>query len=395
MKKLYLIITLTLAITIVKAQWTAVNTGLTSLTVYTLESDGTNIFAGTNGGVFLSTNNGGTWSPVNSGITLTNLTINTIAISGTNIFIGTLSGGIFLSTNNGANWTAINNGLTTLNVWSLAINGANIFAGTAGGGVFLSTDNGGTWTAINTGLNTAYNVTSFAISGTNIFAGIVGGGIFLSTNNGNSWSAVNTGLTTTWIHSLIISGTKIYAGTDLGAFLSTNNGGNWILLNSGFGTFSTSITSMVLNGTNIMSGVYYNGVYLSTNSGNTWLQENSGLTDTLVNTLAISGTQIFAGTNGGVFTRPLSELTGIEEVQINSNLSISPNPFYSFTTITFSEEQKNTQLKITDILGNTIQQTIINGKQSTIDLSGAAKGIYFAEIIDANKNAVNKKIVVQ
>ena len=86
---------------------------------------------------------------------------------------------------------------------------------------------------------------------------------------------------------------------------------------------------------------------------------------------------------------------GIQEFTKEQTITISPNPFSSFTTITFSEEQKNTLLKITDMLGNTIQQTIINGKQSTIDLSGAAKGIYFAEIIDANKNAVNKKIVVQ
>ena len=86
---------------------------------------------------------------------------------------------------------------------------------------------------------------------------------------------------------------------------------------------------------------------------------------------------------------------GIKIYQNENTIAISPNPFTSFTTITFSEEQKNTLLKITDMLGNTILQTIINGKQSTIDLSGAAKGIYFAEIIDANKNAVNKKIVVQ
>ena len=60
----------------------------------------TNIFAGTyGGGVFLSTDNGASWTAVNNG--LTNPDINTLAINGTNIFAGT-NEGVFLSTNNGA-----------------------------------------------------------------------------------------------------------------------------------------------------------------------------------------------------------------------------------------------------------------------------------------------------
>lgn len=36
-----------------------------------LASDGTNIFAGTSGGVFLSTNNGSSWTAMNYGLTST------------------------------------------------------------------------------------------------------------------------------------------------------------------------------------------------------------------------------------------------------------------------------------------------------------------------------------
>jgi hypothetical protein len=54
------------------------------------------------------------------------------ATSGTNLFVGTY-GGVFLSANNGTSWTAVNSGLTDLIVFSLAVSDANLFAGTNSG----------------------------------------------------------------------------------------------------------------------------------------------------------------------------------------------------------------------------------------------------------------------
>ena len=39
-----------------------------------------------------------------------------LAVSGTNLFAGTDGGGVFLSTNNGTSWTAVNTGLTNTDV---------------------------------------------------------------------------------------------------------------------------------------------------------------------------------------------------------------------------------------------------------------------------------------
>jgi len=193
---------------------------------------GTNIFAGTGGGVFLSANNGTSWTDVNKG--LTNTDVQALAVSGTNLFAGTWGGGVFLSTNNGISWTAVNTGLTNTDVQALAVSGTNIFAGTDGGGVFLSTNNGTSWTAVNMGLP-HIRVYSLAVSGTNIFAGTRGDGVFLSTNNGTSWTAVNKGLTNDYVHSLAVSGTNIFAGTEgCGVFLSTNNGISWTAVNTDF-----------------------------------------------------------------------------------------------------------------------------------------------------------------
>src|SRR5450759_3571560 len=57
-------------------------------------------------------------------------------VNGANLFAGTYGGGVFLSTNNGTSWTAVNSGLTNTNIRCLAVSASNLFAGTDDG-VFL------------------------------------------------------------------------------------------------------------------------------------------------------------------------------------------------------------------------------------------------------------------
>lgn len=80
-------------------------------------------------------------------------------------------------------------------------------------------------------------VRSLAVVGTNLFAGTGdGGGVYRSTNNGTSWTAINAGIGLSLdngnahIFALTVSGTNIFAGTDVLAYRSTNNGTNWTTL---------------------------------------------------------------------------------------------------------------------------------------------------------------------
>lgn len=77
-----------------RAQWIQTNgpSGVSSTNC--LAVSGTNLFAGTNKGVFLTTDNGTTWSAVNTGLP-TNTTVNALAIGGTNILPGLATGFIF------------------------------------------------------------------------------------------------------------------------------------------------------------------------------------------------------------------------------------------------------------------------------------------------------------
>ena len=77
------------------------------------------------------------------------------------------------------------------------------------------------------------------------------------------------------------------------------------------------------------------------------------------------------------------------------SFTISPNPFNSSTIISFDEFQNNITIKIMDVVGKEIKATNFTGKQFIIEKGDMSKGVYFVQIIDENKNAVNKKIVIQ
>ena len=99
-----------------------------------------------------------------------------LAVSGTTVFAG-VNRGVYRSTDNGVSWSAVNSGLGSSFVRALAVSGSRLFAGFDGAGVFLSTDNGTSWNAVNTGLPNV-RVLSVVASGTFLFAGTYGGGSF-------------------------------------------------------------------------------------------------------------------------------------------------------------------------------------------------------------------------
>lgn len=325
--------------------WSAVNTGLTYTLganlnqvsdITSLAINGNTLFAGTwqGGRIYVSSDNGQNWTTSNSG--LTSEYVQTLAVSGNNVFAGTYDSGIFLSSNNGQNWTSVNTGLTSVNILSMAVSEDNIFAGTSDGGIFLSSDNGQSWSSVNIGLpysktnpQQLTSIYAIAINGNNIFAGTFDSGIFLSTNNGLSWSEVSTGLPIITVMSIAVNNNNIFVGTypvlnsitgELyagGIFLSTNNGQNWVEMNTGLP--SKHINSITISGDNIFVGTNGMGICNSTNNGQNWSTVNSGIILTYVQAFAFNETNIFAGTDGGGVFR--SANNGQNWSAINSGLT--------------------------------------------------------------------------
>lgn len=107
--------------------WNAVNTNLDQYAIYALAVYESSVFAGTNYGVFSSTNMGSSW-------TLTGLTqpIRSFTIADSYIFAGSPFAGVFLSFDSGTTWQSINEGLEVNEVAALAANDSYLFAGVLG-----------------------------------------------------------------------------------------------------------------------------------------------------------------------------------------------------------------------------------------------------------------------
>ena len=365
----------------VNAQWVEVNVPAPGY-ISAITVSGTDLFVGTSlGAVFLSTDNGTNWREIDSGLTTPDYEdyISSIAISGNNLFAGTR--GVFLSTNNGTNWNPVNSGLTIAQgLIKLAVSparseaaSAKIFAGTFGAGVFLSTNNGTSWTVIDSLLTDTNvtasgfpetNVTALVVADTNLYSAIWGWGVFVSSNNGTTWKAVDTGLATTMVNTVAVSGSNIFTGTLFGGvFLSTNKKSGWV--NAGLAGYN--VYAFAFSGTKIFAGTG-NGVFLSVDNGTSWTAVNTGLGNYTINALAVSPDSlgfIFAGTDGGIWRRPLSEMpTSVErhpnDLPTHCSLDQNfPNPFNPTTTISFSLPSKSfVSLRLFDALGRQVSDLL-------------------------------------
>ena len=84
-----------------------------------------------------------------------------LAVNAAGLFAGVSGDGVLRSTDGGGNWVAVNTGLTSVSVQSLLASGTDLFVGTYDQGVFRSTDNGAQWSPASTGL-TNTNVEALA-----------------------------------------------------------------------------------------------------------------------------------------------------------------------------------------------------------------------------------------
>jgi ligand-binding sensor domain-containing protein len=296
--------------------WTWIDSGYS---FNTLAVCGSTIFAGNEYGIFVSSNNGKSWSSADSGVSVSSLTV-----CGTSIFVGT-STGLLLSTNNGKTWTTI--GIPFSSVTSLAAGGGNIYAN-AYNGVFYTSNNGSSWTTI----NGTTVVSSFAGTGGNVFEAYLDyPGILLFSDNGSNWAGVDSSLSNRGVLAILVSGSTIFAGTDSGIFLSTNSGKNWKPIDSGLQWMewheNENVDAIVLSDSNIFIGTEAQGIFRSSNNGTIWTAANSGLTNTDVLSLSVVGSTIFAGTDNGIF---LSNNNGASWTAANSgsqNQILSPRCF--------------------------------------------------------------------
>ena len=273
--------------------WTWMDIGIPFVTA-TLALRDTDLFAGTNVGIFRSTDNGASWTRVlDSSVTC-------LLFRGTDIFAG--GAGLYRSTDNGTTWQAMNSGPTNLDIRTLAFKGSELFAGT-GNGILCSTDDGISWIDRTSGIVERMQLRTMASApnragGTDIFIS-AGWKFFYSSDNGDTWIDENdSGIAVvnscgfTYFndieHLLAVPGdsghTSLYTyGFGCGIFRSTDYGRSWKNITQGQHDFDN--TSFLTTGPSIDgfgSSLYINGpngLYCSSDDGADWWCLSSGLVD--------------------------------------------------------------------------------------------------------------------
>jgi photosystem II stability/assembly factor-like uncharacterized protein len=97
-------------------------------------------YAGTDGGLYKSTDGGVSWTPLTNGLIATAIYTLLVDPESHSTFYAGTDGGVFKSTDGGESWTAMNQGLGARRVLAVAIAPTlpqTIYAGTAGRSVFV------------------------------------------------------------------------------------------------------------------------------------------------------------------------------------------------------------------------------------------------------------------
>lgn len=384
------------------SNWTQVgNIGFNEI-VWSLSNDlNGNLLIGTIGGkIFRTTDNGTTFEHLNTNMFAGFIWSILVNSNGT-IFAGT-EHGLYSSSNNGVNWSLTS--LAGSDVRALAKdNNGNLYAGLFGLGVFKSTNNGATWTMINNGL-TSLAIHSIVVNQSNeIFVGTLGGGVYSSVDGGTNWNHKPMSYNFVWALASAPNG-NLYAGTyGNGVYRSTDNGNSWVKSSSYPANYVYAL-SVDGNG-NLYASSWEAGVFVTNITTNTWQSVGLGgfgVSSVMVNSM---NNAVFAGTSNGAVLKLNDSPTGVNgNVEIPNNFSLEqnyPNPFNPATTIEFSiASREQVTLNIYNVLGELVE-TLVNEQLEAgtykINFSGInlTSGMYIYHIQAGNFSSSKKMMLVK
>ena len=270
------------------------------------------IYAGVDGGVYVSRDSGATWQCSSDGLP-SGQEVRALAMDPADphiLYAGTYSG-VYRSTDGGESWSEASRGLTRDLVFSLAVDSADtsvIYAGTDTQ-VFKSIDGGDQWAASSDGLP---EQTVWALQVDRATPGVVyagtDSGVFQSVDGGQQWRRTGRGIPEgVRVQSLIIDCDTpglLYAATGVGVYRSMDAAVTWQAATEGIG--EEAVHSLAVDPSDpdvLYAAVGTRGVWRSTDGGDTWEPKGGSIKERVL-ALAVHPTQpqlVYAGTGRGVF----------------------------------------------------------------------------------------------
>lgn len=255
------------------------------------------LFAATDAGLYISRDAGETWSEATTDWPTTSLSCRSVVIDpfDSNTILAGLDGsGLHRSSDGGETWGAINGGLDPdrlkrAKVFDIVVDRTSpdiVYAALSILGVVKSTDRGNSWQPVTQGYAASGTIPTHILvnqtDGKTLCFGTASGDLFRSVDGGTSWSPTRR---STPYGSRILSLTAdpsdartIYAGTESGVLLSNDFGGSWRRLSAEMPRIPTSLVASGGTGQSVLYAFGQGtGVQRSGDGGATWNRADNAL----------------------------------------------------------------------------------------------------------------------
>ncbi|MEK6753498.1 MAG: hypothetical protein AABZ00_14670, partial [Chloroflexota bacterium] len=276
--------------------------GLGGNNIRRVSVNGSTVYAGTFGGLSISTDGGATFINKTTADGLGSDVVGGAYASGTNMYVGTNSG-LSISTNGGSTFTnkTTANGLGSNLVFDVYVSGSTVYAVTDGG-LSISTNGGSTFTNKTTANGLGSNILmDVYVSGSTVYAA-TNGGLSISTNGGSTFTNKTTanGLGSNNLYGIYVSGANVYAATNNGLSISTNGGSTFINKTTSNGLGNNFVSGVYASGSTVYASTF-GGLSISTDGGATFTNKTGdGLGSSSINNVDASGSTVYVSTWNGL-----------------------------------------------------------------------------------------------
>jgi photosystem II stability/assembly factor-like uncharacterized protein len=257
------------------------------------------VFAGTDRGLFKSTDGCKTWT--RPGSIDSNLKVTGFVRNNNLFFAGTDAGGVYESDDDGITWRKMN---AFDSIFCLAVTDSFIFAGNTRGMQKCRIDDSvWSWVAAE---KIPYGIISICAEDSVVVAGGYQSGVYRSNNFGCDWMSVtSTGLPSAKITSVAISRETVFASIPSnGIYCVVNCGLNWARITDGASTIYGDVAVI----DNSVLVATKEGIYNTDFFGTTWHSVNTGLESKIISTFFLSGNSLYAGSeHDGIWYRSVSD----------------------------------------------------------------------------------------
>jgi len=314
--------------------WPTGSYGYVHADIHTLDFFGNTLFCGSDGGIFKTTNAGGSWTDLTAGIQNSQFyRLGTDPNNAGNIMAGAQDNGCTLLKS--GTWTHVTGGDGMECLIDYSDNNF-MYSTSQNGTIYRSTNGGGSFSQITGSISESGAwVTPYVIDPNNpaiLYAGYTN--LFKTTNRGTSWAPISNFSATGSILSLAVAPSNsniIYIATQTTIRKTTDGGTSWSVINNNLPNNNITYISVHNLNPNILwvslSG-FANGqkVYKSIDGGASWINESGNLPNLPINcVLYENGTNngIYVGTDIGIYYKNdnllnwVSFMDNLPNVQVN------------------------------------------------------------------------------